>query len=138
LLHALSEMAAAENPSEDYQLSNAALFAMGTLARDNPELQPRLVETLSPMLTADGKASFEDTSTALRTLENAHNEDPAVMEKALLILSKHEEPDVRASAIGFLSTTGKPNAVQAIEKARVNDQSDIVRHEATAALTRKE
>lgn len=138
LLTALKAAVTGENPGEDYLLNDAALYALGALSRDNPELRPGLTETLSPRLAMNGETSPEDTATALRTLANAGIKETAVMEQALALSAGHSEPGVRMAAIDFFAASGQPEALQAITRALTSDSSDDVRRRAVEALTSPE
>lgn len=138
LIPALDAAVAAENPGADFLLNDAALYALGTLARDNPELGPALIKTLAPELVLDGKISPADTATALRTLANARTQDPAIMDQAMALAAGHQEPEVRMATIDFFASAGQPEALQAITRALTGDPSDDVRRRAMEVLTSPE
>jgi hypothetical protein len=138
LMPALSNLAAADSQIGDYQIGNAALYALGALARENPDLQQSLVSALSQSLDASGGTTAEDTATALRALANAANEDPVVMGKAISLGKSHEDEDVRMAAIDLLSTSRQAKALEAIRRSLANDPSETVRRHAISSLTRPE
>ncbi len=138
LIQALDAAVAAENPGADYLLNDAALYALGTLARDNSELGQALIKTLAPELALDGKFSPADTATALRTLANARTQDPAIMDQALALAAGHQEPEVRLATIDFFASSGQPEALPAITRALTGDSSDDVRRRAMEVLTSPE
>jgi HEAT repeats len=138
LTAALKAAVASENPGEDFLLNDAALYALGTLTRDNPELRPGLMETLSPRLAMNSDTSPEDTATALRTLANAGIQETAVMEQALALSAEHDEPGVRIAAIDYFAASGEAVALQAITRAVTGDPSEDVRRRAVEVLTSPE
>ena len=138
LMPALSQMASAEDPGEDYSLSNAALFALGSLARENPELGDSLVETLSPWLESNSNHSTENQATALRALGNAGISDSALMDKALALRATHADAQVRMAAVDYFASLSSSEAVQALGEALAKDPSEDVRRVALNALTQPE
>jgi hypothetical protein len=131
LMSALSDMASAQNPSTDYQLSDAAFYAMGSLARDNPAYQQSLLDAITPMLDSGGKFTSEDAASALRTFANARNQDPVVLGKARALLSASEDVNVHKAAIELLALSDRPEDLQAIRTALVKDSSENVSPKAT-------
>lgn len=138
LTAALKATVAAENPGAEFLLNDAALFALGTLSRENPDLRPGLTETLSPRLAMSSEISPEDTATALRTLANAGIKEPSVMEQALTLSAKHQETGVRLAALDFFAASGEPVALEAVNRAMTGDRSEDVRRRAVEVLTSPE
>jgi HEAT repeat protein len=138
LTTALKATVAAENPGAEFLLNDAALFALGTLSRENPDLRPGLTETLSPRLAMSSDMSPEDTATALRTLANAGIKEPAVMEQALTLSTEHQETAVRLAALDFFAASGEPVALEAVNRAMTSDNSEDVRRRAVEVLTSPE
>jgi hypothetical protein len=136
LVTALCRMASAEDPGTDYRLSDAALFSLGSLARNNPELGDHLIKTLSPWLESNGATSTEDQATALRALGNAAINVDAIMAKALSLNADHNDLQIRMATIDFFSSSTRPEAIQAMSHSLTSDPSDDVRLLALNALTR--
>lgn len=138
LLPALKAAAAGENPGEGFLLNDAALYAIGSLARDNAELRPDLVHSLSPSLSRDGSIAPDDTAAALRTLANAGIAETSLAAQALELMQHHPEPDVRQAAIDYLAATTPPEALPALAQTMTGDTSGAVRSRALEALTSPE
>jgi len=118
--------------SENIEVSDAAGFALGSLSRNNPELQNVLRESYSPVLSGQNEHP-DDQRVALRILANGGIVTEPILADAARLAGGHGDREVRIAAIDFLGKTS-PDRPQALISA-LSDPETGVRLAAIKALT---
>jgi hypothetical protein len=118
--------------SENIEVSDAAGFALGSLSRNNPDLQNVLRESYSPVLSGQNEHP-DDQRVALRILANGGIVTEPILADAARLAGGHGDREVRIAAIDFLGKTS-PDRPQALISA-LSDPETGVRLAAIKALT---
>jgi hypothetical protein len=132
LLAALRHTASSTDLGEEFQTSDAALFALGVLAKDNPALRSDLVSTLGPRLALEGDFPAADTEAALYSLANARLTEPELTGTVQTLATNHSDPAVRAAALELLRHTGETGTAAA--QHALTDASEQVQRKAVEVL----
>lgn len=118
--------------SENIEVSDAAGFALGSLARNNPELQKVLGEGYGPMLSGQ-KENPDDQRVALRILANGGIVNDSILADAARLAGEHRNREVRIAAIDYLGKAS-PDRPETLISA-LGDPEIGVRIAAIKALT---
>lgn len=118
--------------SENIEVSDAAGFALGSLARNNPELQKVLGEGYGPMLSGQ-EENPDDQRVALRILANGGIVNDSILADAARLAGEHRNRDVRIAAIDYLGKAS-PDSPETLISA-LGDPEIGVRIAAVKALT---
>ena len=132
LASALATMAAAPNPSDDFLVNDAALYALGNLSNENPALRQTLGSTLEAQLTSDTPGASRDTEVALNALANGRIASPTLLTKAATLAQNSPDEAVRIAALHYLGRTSSAD-LNLLQHA-LNDASESVRMEAISVL----
>lgn len=130
---ALWEIASApkSDGSEAFLWSDAALFAIGNLAHDNPDIGETLATSLEDRLTQPEDYAASDLVVALQSLANGKVANDSLLE-ASAHLTQHEDSGVRAASLAYLNRVAPQDATPLIHA--LDDADPSVRAQALDAL----
>jgi HEAT repeat protein len=115
------------------------------LADDDPSRRADAAEQVEKMepkrrrlvlLELSGDERSEVRLLAVSLLERLHSGDEEVVKRLAGILAHDPDPDIRTAAVGALSASGRPEALDALLDALMNDTSLSVRKDIASALDR--
>lgn len=109
----------------DYAGQNAALLALGALARNNQTIADTLVEKLTPNLDTTVHTETDLTVVALLTLKNGAIYNKDLLETAESLLVSHEDEHIRKAALDYVA--GSTNDNRRFVEWALNDQAEAVR-----------
>jgi hypothetical protein len=113
-------------------LNDAAVLALGVLAKDNPGLANDLGQHLYSNLTPDKNLDPADTVVALHALANGHISNPDSIAQACELLKTASSDRVRAAAVDYL---GRVASSAGEIKEALHDPASSVVVNAVHALT---
>lgn len=118
--------------SENIEVSDAAGFALGSVAKNNPDLQKVLAEGYGPVLSGQNE-NPDDQRVALRILANGGIAKDSILADATRLAESNRDREVRIAAIDYLGKVSADQPQPLI--AALSDAEVGVRLAAIKALT---